>query len=183
MVCVPQSIDYETLSGNIKLEAQGGQFPKFELGISKLFGIFDLRSLPRRMLLDFRDVFSAGFAFDEFSGDFNIAYGVASTNNVKIKGPAAEVVMNGQIDLLKETQKLHITVTPSLGLVAPIVGVATVIESIIKIKHLRIQFFLMSTILVVLGQTQLSLNWAPKRKNLMAQNNIYRVRSFDQTQY
>lgn len=129
---VPQSIDYETLSGNIKLEAQGGQFPKFELGISKLFGIFDLRSLPRRMLLDFRDVFSAGFAFDEFSGDFNIAYGVASTNNVKIRGPAAEVVMNGQIDLLKETQKLHITVTPSLGLVAPVVGVATIIESIIK---------------------------------------------------
>ncbi len=68
----PESIDYSTLSGNFKLNARRGQFPRFEPGIGRLFGIFNLRSLPRRITLDFHDVFSEGFGFDDISGDVKI---------------------------------------------------------------------------------------------------------------
>lgn len=125
----PQSIDYSTLDGTFKLNARRGQFPKFEPGIGRLFGIFNLRSLPRRITLDFRDVFSEGFGFDDISGSVKINDGVAFTDEIRIEGPAARVVMNGQMNLEAETQKLHIKVTPSYGLASPVVGMASVIAS------------------------------------------------------
>ena len=125
----PLSIDYSTLSGTFKLNARRGQFPRFEPGIGRLFGIFNLRSLPRRITLDFRDVFSEGFGFDDISGSINIVSGIASTDELKINGPAARVTINGQMNLEAETQKLHIKVTPSYGLASPVVGMASVIAS------------------------------------------------------
>ncbi|MEO8992602.1 MAG: YhdP family protein [Nitrosospira sp.] len=125
----PRSVDYPTLSGNFKVNAKRGQFPRFEPGIGRLFGIFDLRSLPRRITLDFHDVFSEGFGFDNISGDVKIGRGVAVTDDLKIEGPAAKVVINGEINLQTETQNLHITVNPSLGLAAPVVDVASAIAN------------------------------------------------------
>ena len=123
----PQSIDYKTLSGKIKVQAKDGQFPKFELGIGKLFGIFDLRSLPRRGILDFRDVFGDGFGFDKLSGSASITRGEAITDDIRIKGPAADVEMDGKVDLSEETYNLHVIVIPSLGLATPVVDIATMI--------------------------------------------------------
>ena len=42
-----------------------GQFTKIDPGIGKLLGVLSLQALPRRITLDFRDVFSEGFAFDD----------------------------------------------------------------------------------------------------------------------
>ena len=119
----PQSINYPTLSGSFKVKARRGQFPRFEPGIGRLFGMFDLRSLPRRITLDFHDVFSEGFGFDDISGDVRIIRGVAVTDDFKIEGPAAKIVMEGELNLETETQKLHVKVTPSLGLATPVVGI------------------------------------------------------------
>ena len=123
----PESIDYSTLSGAFHLKMQRGQFPRFEPGIGRLFGILNLRSLPRRIRLDFHDVFSEGFGFDEIIGDIRINRGVATTEGLRIDGPSAKVVMEGQINLATKTQRLHIEVTPSFGLVTPVVGMASVI--------------------------------------------------------
>ena len=125
----PQSIDYATLSGSFKIDAGRGQFPKFEPGIGRLFGIFDLRALPRRITLDFHDVFSEGFGFNDISGNIKIARGIAVTDDLKIEGPAAKVIMTGEINLETETQNLEMVVTPSLGLATPVVGVASMIAS------------------------------------------------------
>ena len=46
-----------------------GQFIKVDPGIGKLLGVLSLQALPRRITLDFRDVFSEGFAFDTIDGD------------------------------------------------------------------------------------------------------------------
>ncbi|MDQ3185766.1 MAG: TIGR02099 family protein [Pseudomonadota bacterium] len=120
-----QSVDYPTLSGSFKVKAGRGQFPKFEPGIGRLFGMFDLRALPRRITLDFRDVFSEGFGFDDISGEVKIIHGVAITDDFRIEGPAAKVFMKGELNLEAETQKLHVTVTPSLGLATPVVGIVS----------------------------------------------------------
>ena len=123
----PQEISYKTLSGKVKIKAKNGQFPEFDLGIGKLFGIFDLRALPRRVFLDFRDVLSDGFGFDKISGNASILEGIISTDNLRIRGSAADVEMDGEVDLLSENFNLHFIVTPSLGLAAPVVDIATII--------------------------------------------------------
>ena len=87
----PQHLDYPTLTGNFVLDAAKGQFVKLEPGIGKLLGILSLQSLPRRITLDFRDIFSDGLAFDEIVGAIKVVQGVASTENLRITGPAARI--------------------------------------------------------------------------------------------
>ncbi len=123
----PRSIDYPTLSGSLKLKARQGQFPKLETGIGKLFSIFDLQSLPRRITLDFRDILNEGFGFDDITGNVKINRGVATTHDLRIRGSAAKFAINGEVDLAGETQKLNVRVIPSLGLVTPVVGIASMI--------------------------------------------------------
>jgi uncharacterized protein YhdP len=79
----PFTIDYPSLAGNLKLEAAGGQFVKLEPGVGRLLGILSLQSLPRRITLDFRDVFSEGFAFDAIGGQFSVARGVMAPATCK----------------------------------------------------------------------------------------------------
>ncbi|MES2563817.1 MAG: AsmA-like C-terminal region-containing protein, partial [Pseudomonadota bacterium] len=129
----PHDFDYPSLSGEISVEAAKGQFLKLEPGLGKLLGILSLQALPRRVTLDFRDVFSDGFAFDGIVGAMKIERGIATTDNLRIAGPAARVVMSGDVDLARETQKLRVRVTPHLSdsvslagalLGGPVVGIA-----------------------------------------------------------
>jgi len=111
----PSDMDYSTLTGNLVLEAAKGQFVKLEPGIGKLLGILSLQALPRRISLDFRDVFSEGFAFDEIVGAVKISRGIASIDKFRIQGPAARVFMSGEVDLAQETQKLRIRISPHVS--------------------------------------------------------------------
>ena len=58
-----------SLRGDLSLRAENGQFAKINPGVGRLLGVISLQSLPRRLTLDFRDVFSDGFAFDFVRGD------------------------------------------------------------------------------------------------------------------
>jgi uncharacterized protein (TIGR02099 family) len=138
----PHDIDFPSLAGNLKLEAKNGQFHKIEPGAGKLLGLLSLQALPRRITLDFRDVFSEGFAFDSISGTAQISRGVARTDNLRLEGPAAQVTMKGEANLAAETQDLRVRVVPSLGegvsvaaslLGGPVVGVAaTIVQKLLK---------------------------------------------------
>lgn len=111
----PQRLDYPTLTGNFVLDAAKGQFLKLEPGIGKLLGILSLQSLPRRITLDFRDIFSDGLAFDEIVSAIKVVRGVASTDSLRIVSPAARINMSGWVDLARETQALHVKVSPQLS--------------------------------------------------------------------
>ncbi|MCM2287465.1 MAG: TIGR02099 family protein [Sulfuritalea sp.] len=111
----PFTIDYPTLSGNLRLDAANGQFVKLEPGVGRLLGILSLQSLPRRITLDFRDVFSEGFAFDSIGGQFSVSRGVMETRELQIQGPSAKVLMSGSVNLVTETQNLKVRVQPAVG--------------------------------------------------------------------
>ncbi|MBI3055902.1 MAG: TIGR02099 family protein [Betaproteobacteria bacterium] len=131
---IPSEIDYPSLSGNFVVEAHKGQFAKLDPGIGKLLGVLSLQSLPRRLTLDFRDIFSDGLAFDEIVGTVKVTRGVATTENFRIQGPAVRVQMSGDVDLSAETQKLRVKVFPSFSdslsvagalLGGPVAGIAS----------------------------------------------------------
>ena len=109
----PQSIDYPTLSGNLQLKAEKGQFTEIKPGIANLLGILSLQALPRRVTLDFHDMFSKGFAFDDIESKLILNDGVISTDDLRIRGPIAEVKMSGQVNIPKETQELKAEIAPS----------------------------------------------------------------------
>lgn len=110
----PLSLDYPSLGGQLKVDVGDGQFLKAEPGLAKLLGVLNLQALPRRLLLDFRDVFSQGFAFDFVRGDARVTDGTAVTNNLQIKGVNAAVLMEGSADITHETQNLRVVVVPEI---------------------------------------------------------------------
>jgi uncharacterized protein (TIGR02099 family) len=136
----PITLDYPSLGGSFNVNVDAGQFLKADPGIAKLLGVLSLQSLPRRLALDFRDVFSEGFSFDFVRGDVTIDQGIARTNNLQMKGVNAAVLMEGQADIAKETQQLKVVVVPeinagSASLIAtainPLVGLTTFLAQVI----------------------------------------------------
>jgi uncharacterized protein (TIGR02099 family) len=131
----PVNMDYATLGGQLQMQVDDGQFLEIEPGIGKLVSLMSLQMLPRRITMDFRDVFSKGFQFDRITGNMAIERGVMAVKQFHMNGPAADVTMSGQVDLSLETQNLSVKVIPQLGdtastvvgLVHPIAGVATLI--------------------------------------------------------
>ena len=138
----PADFTFEKLDGTLKLNARNGQFLKIDAGAGKLLGIASLQSLPRRVTLDFRDVFSDGFAFDEISSTIQMSDGDLYTNDFLMRGPAATVKMSGKAGLRDEKVKLRVKVSPKLSesvavagalLGGPIAGVgALVAQKLLK---------------------------------------------------
>ncbi len=111
----PISLDYPSMGGSFNVNLEKGEFLKADPGIAKLLGVLSLQSLPRRLMLDFRDVFAEGFPFDFVRGDVTIAKGIARTNNLQMKGVTAAVLMDGSTDIAKETQSIKVVVVPELN--------------------------------------------------------------------
>ena len=111
----PFALDYPSLTGQINVAIDAGQFLKAEPGAARLLGVLSLQSLPRRLSLDFRDLFQEGFAFDNITGDVTIAEGVAQTNNLRMRGVQAAVLMEGSADIARETQDLRVIVVPEIN--------------------------------------------------------------------
>jgi uncharacterized protein YhdP len=130
----PLSLDYPSMTGAFHAGFEAGQFLKADPGLAKLLGVLSLQSLPRRLTLDFRDVFSQGFAFDFVRGDITIEQGIAATNNLQMKGVNAAVLMEGRADIARETQDLKVVVVPEInagtaslvaGVINPAIGLGT----------------------------------------------------------
>ena len=129
----PTRIDYPTLSGQLELSAKNGRFERIEPGVGRLLGVLSLQALPRRITLDFRDVFSEGFVFDRIEGKATVSEGVMHSDGISIAGPAARVSMRGQTDIAAETQDLKVRVHPTLSesiaigaaVINPVAGVVT----------------------------------------------------------
>lgn len=111
----PLSPDFTNMNGQLNLSVESGQFLKVEPGVARLLGVLSLQSLPRRLALDFRDLFQEGFPFDSVTGDVKIAQGVASTNNLRMRGVQAAVLIEGRADITRETQDLRVVVVPEIN--------------------------------------------------------------------
>ncbi|HWI84022.1 YhdP family protein [Ramlibacter sp.] len=137
----PLSLDYPSLNGGFFINVESGQFLKADPGLAKLLGVLSLQSLPRRLALDFRDVFTEGFAFDFVRGDITIEQGIAATNNLQMKGVNAAVLMEGRADIARETQDIKVVVVPEINAGTASL-VATMINPAIGLGSFLAQLFL-----------------------------------------
>lgn len=113
---LPYAMDIPSLSGQIEMNVESGQFLKQDPGAAKLLGVLSLQALPRLLKLDFHDVFSEGLAFDGISANALIERGVLRTDNLKMHGVAATVLMSGSADIANESTNLRVVVIPEFNL-------------------------------------------------------------------
>jgi uncharacterized protein YhdP len=118
----PSALALANMRGTLKVNVSDGRIPEVPPGMGRLFGLVSMAELPRRLTLDFGDVFGKGLAFDAITGDFALADGNATTDNLVIQGPAARISITGRTGLRSRDYDQQVTVVPHVGNSLPIVG-------------------------------------------------------------
>jgi uncharacterized protein YhdP len=111
----PSMFALARLDGTLKVSVQEGRIPDADPGAGRIFGLFNLTAIPRRLALDFGDFFKSGFSFDSIEGSFTLKNGNAFTSGLRVKGPAADIVVNGRAGLKAHDYDQTMEVTPHVG--------------------------------------------------------------------
>ncbi len=115
----PTLIDLE---GDIKFGLENGRFLAVEPGAAKILGLFALQAIPRRLVLDFKDLTNNGLDYEKISGELALLNGVADTTSMFLEGPIGVVTSSGSTDYVSDTYSQTIVVLPRLSSTLPIIG-------------------------------------------------------------
>ena len=118
----PREDFMDSLDGNVNVNFGAGQLVEVEPGAGRVFGLMSVGALPRRLSLDFSDVFTKGFGFDSIKGDFRLEDGDAYTCNLSLEGPAADIGIVGHASLVTREYGQTAVVSANVGNTLPIVG-------------------------------------------------------------
>jgi uncharacterized protein (TIGR02099 family) len=118
----PDALDPLTMQATLRLDARDGRLLELEPGAGRVLGLLGIGQLPRRLTLDFRDFFEKGFAFDSITGDVRLANGSARSDNIAIKGPAADILVRGSANLRSQRFDQTVDVLPKSGGLLTAVG-------------------------------------------------------------
>ncbi len=112
----------ETLDGEVKVRIGTGQLEEVKPGAGRVFGLMSIAALPRRLALDFRDVFGKGFGFDKIQGNFMIVDGNTYTCDLSLESPAADIGIVGRAGLVSRDYEQTAVVSASFGNALPVAG-------------------------------------------------------------
>jgi uncharacterized protein (TIGR02099 family) len=119
----PSALSLATMDGTLSIHVNDGRIPEATSpGVGRLLGLVSLAEVPRRLTLDFGDVFGKGLAFDSIAGDFHLSNGNATTDNLLIAGPAANISITGRTGLRAKDYDQEMRVVPHVGNSLPLVG-------------------------------------------------------------
>ncbi|HKJ08012.1 MAG TPA: YhdP family protein [Gammaproteobacteria bacterium] len=119
----PMAFSLKRLEGHLHLKIGEGRILRVEPGAGRVFGLLSLQALPRRLSLDFSDLFRKGFSFDSIEGNFTFSAGDAYTSDLVVKGPSARIDIAGRTGLVARDYDQLVTVIPHIRSSLPIAGV------------------------------------------------------------
>ncbi|MEE4216683.1 MAG: YhdP family protein [Xanthomonadales bacterium] len=121
----PGNFALSRLNGQVDFSVIQGNITGASAGPGRLLGLVSFTALPKRLSLDFRDVFESGFSFDEATGTFALENGIASTDDVLLTSSAASINVSGRTDLVQQQYDQLMTIRPGVGNTLPIIGALT----------------------------------------------------------
>ncbi len=111
----PEASAFGRLSGRLEIAAEDGRLVAVEPGAGRVLGLMSLAHLPRRLALDFGDLTGEGLAFDRVQGTFTLNDGEAWTDDLLLRGSAAEIGLAGRTSLRERSYDQTAVVTGQLG--------------------------------------------------------------------
>lgn len=119
----PMQFSLAGLNGTAHFSTLDGHLLDVDPGAAgRFFGLISLQALPRRLTLDFSDLFKKGLSYDRVEGSFTIDNGDAYTNNLTMFSPSARIDIGGRVGLVSEDYDQLVTVTPDVSTTLPLAG-------------------------------------------------------------
>ena len=118
----PSQFEIKNISGNMSIEVGEGEVVDAKPGMGRILGLFSLTNLPRRLILDFKDVLGKGLHFKSMQGDFILNNGEAYTESFIIDSSSANILIKGSTGLANQDYNQTVIVTPQVGRVLPTIG-------------------------------------------------------------
>ncbi len=117
-----QQFDWARAHGQGQMHILDGEIDKVELGAGRVLGLISLTELPRRLILDFGDVFGNGLRFDRLDSEMTLNDGKLQATRFEMASSALKLKISGYGDMRDQSLHYQMVATPSLGNVLPIVG-------------------------------------------------------------
>ncbi|MDQ7050050.1 MAG: AsmA-like C-terminal region-containing protein [Enterobacterales bacterium] len=118
----PWNFEPSSFDGGMQIALGKGYLSEISDEKGRLFSLFNLNSLVRKLTFDFKDVYKKGFFFDSIKGSFRIENGEIITQNTRIKGNVADVKLYGGANLATKEFEQYAVVTPHLTSSLPVLA-------------------------------------------------------------
>lgn len=118
----PYQFELAKLNGGMSVSLGAGSLEEVSDAKARIFSLFSLQSLLRRLTLDFKDIYQKGFFYDSMAGNFGVKNGIVNTDQFLIKGNAADVSIGGMVDLGRKLFDQHVMVTPKVTSSLPVLA-------------------------------------------------------------
>ncbi|HSM69766.1 MAG TPA: YhdP family protein [Xanthomonadales bacterium] len=118
----PAAFALARLNGDIELSVVDGRILNADPGAGRMVGLLSVSALPRRLALDFRDVFGSGFSFDRAAGTITLQDGSAYTDDLVLESTAATMEIIGTSDMVNKTFDYLMAVRPGVSQTLPALG-------------------------------------------------------------
>jgi uncharacterized protein (TIGR02099 family) len=118
----PAAFALERLNGEMDISVVQGNILTADSGAGRMLGLLSLTELPRRLAMDFRDVFDEGFSFDEARGNMRLENGTSHTDDMLLTSTVAEISITGSADLVEQTFDYEFAVRPGVSKTLPVIG-------------------------------------------------------------
>ncbi|RUO34016.1 YhdP family protein [Aliidiomarina soli] len=116
----PAEFNKQSLSGAIDWELGSGYLRDVSDGGARLFSLFSLESLMRKLTLDFRDIFARGMFYSSFRGTLTIDEGIVYTDNTRMNGSAGDMDVRGSTNLVSEALDYQLVYVPKVTSSLPV---------------------------------------------------------------
>ena len=120
----PADFALDRLTGVMHFQSTDGRLTQLEPGVTgHVFGLLTITSLPRRLILDFGDLFKDGFGYDRIEGGFAIEKGNAYTDDLFMESDTARFEVVGRTGLASRDYDQLVTVIPKISSTLPLVPI------------------------------------------------------------
>ncbi|MEM8982533.1 MAG: YhdP family protein [Pseudomonadota bacterium] len=118
----PRAEFFDVLDGQFAVRVADGRLDEIDPGAGRVLGLMSVVEIPRRLSLDFRDVFAKGLTFNEITADYRIVNGEAFTCNLSLRAPSADIALIGRASLSRRDYNQTVVVNANVGNTLPAVG-------------------------------------------------------------
>jgi len=119
---IPSSDAVFYANGTVKVNIKDGKITAIDPIAGKVLGLLSIAELPKRLVLDFSDIFKKGLSFNRLSGEFQFKQGSAYTCNLAMEGTSVDILLVGVTDMIRETYDQLAIVRPLLSDALPMGG-------------------------------------------------------------